>query len=66
MLKVGTPITMANYLRIMHDLHFINIKKVIDLEGTLLSEIWKMLDGTDKGTVKAENLLIFLAAILNV
>jgi hypothetical protein len=50
----------------MHDLGFIHLKKSSSAEEELLTELWKSLDGTNENSIKAENLLVVLSAVMNV
>ena len=49
----------------MHELGFIHLKKSSKSEEKLLTEIWKIMSGTNEGAIKAENLLAVLTAIMN-
>ena len=49
----------------MHELGFIHLKKSSKSEEKLLTEIWKIMGGTNEGAIKAENLLAVLTAIMN-
>jgi hypothetical protein len=50
----------------MHELGFIHLKKSSSSEEELLTTLWKILDGTNETSIKAENLLIVLSAVMNV
>lgn len=50
----------------MHTLGFIHVKNRSSSEEEMLTEIWKILGGTKDKSVKAENLFILLAGIMNV
>lgn len=50
----------------MHELGFIHLKKSSASEEELLTQLWKILDGTNDNSIKAENLLVVLAAVMNV
>ncbi len=71
----GTPILFSNYLHVMATLGFIpsDYKSKRCYEEADLAEIWKILylepvdsKKTKDKTIKAENLFIFLAALLNI
>lgn len=49
----------------MHTLGFIHIKKSSPAEEELITDLWKMMGGTNENTIKAENLLMVLAAVMN-
>ena len=57
---------MKTYLKMMHELGFIHLKKSSSSEEELLTQLWKILDGTNENSIKAENLLVVLAAVMNV
>ena len=50
----------------MHGMNFIHVYSKSDMEEELLIEIWNMLGGTEHNFIKAENLFIVLAGILNI
>lgn len=50
----------------MHTLGFIHVKNRSVAEEEMLTEIWKILGGTNDNHVKAENLFIILAGIMNI
>jgi hypothetical protein len=50
----------------MHALGFIHVKSRSLSEEEMLTEIWKMLGGTNESQVKAENLFVVLAGIMNI
>jgi len=71
--KKATSLKFSTYLIVMSTLGFIpsDYKTKKCLEETDLEIIWKLLslDASDKKeekTIKAENLFIFLAALLNI
>mmetsp|Transcript_3907 Transcript_3907/g.3846 ORF Transcript_3907/g.3846 Transcript_3907/m.3846 type:complete len:84 (+) Transcript_3907:1110-1361(+) len=49
----------------MHNLGFIHLKSSSVYEEELLTELWKVLGGTNDNYIKAENLLTALAGIMN-
>lgn len=49
----------------MHNLGFIHLKKSSIHEEELLTDLWKLLGGTNENSIKAENLLTTLAAVMN-
>lgn len=49
----------------MHSLGFIYVKSRSSSEEEMLTEIWKMLGGTNDNTIKAENLFVVLAGVMN-
>ena len=65
-IKKGTQIKLKSFLKMMHELGFISLKKSSNAEENLLTTLWKMLEGTNENSIKAENLLIALAAVMNV
>ena len=64
-MKKGTPIKIKDYIKLMHTLGFIYVKCRFPSEEELLTEIWKILGGTNDNTIKAENLFVLLAGIMN-
>ena len=64
--KQGTPITIQDYIRLMHKLGFVQYKQVIKAEEKYLIELWDMMGGTVDNTVNAENLIILLGALMNI
>lgn len=50
----------------MHSLGFIHIKNRSATEEEMLTEIWKILGGSNDNNVKAENLFVILAGIMNI
>jgi hypothetical protein len=50
----------------MHALGFIHVKSRSLAEEEMLTDIWKMLGGTNDNFVKAENLFVILAGIMNI
>ena len=49
----------------MHTLGFIHVKNRSTIEEMLLTEIWKLIGGANDSQVKAENVLVVLAGVLN-
>eukprot|EP00347_Sterkiella_histriomuscorum_P021695 403333083 len=66
LLKKGTPLKLKNYIRLMHTLGFIHVTNRSSSEEEMLTEIWKILGGTNDNMVKAENLFVLLAGIMNI
>ena len=66
MLKKGTPIKLKNYIKLMHVLGFIYVKSRSSLEEEMLTDCWKLLGGTNDNSIKAENLFVVLAGIMNI
>lgn len=65
LLRKGTPIKLKNYIKLMHALGFVSLSyKCLD-EEELLTSLWKQIGGTNDNTIKAENLMIVLAGIMN-
>ncbi|CDW75339.1 UNKNOWN [Stylonychia lemnae] len=65
----GTPIRYSNYVAALHQLGYLSDpRKITTAEEIQLQEIWKILGGVKSKdrTIKAENLFIFLAALLNI
>ena len=50
----------------MHVLGFIHVKNRSNTEEEMLTDLWKILGGTNDNYVKAENLFVLLAAIMNI
>lgn len=65
-MKKGTPLRLKTYIRLMHTLGFIHVKNRSSSEEEMLTEIWKILGGSNDNTVKAENLFVLLAGIMNI
>jgi hypothetical protein len=65
-MKKGTPIKLKNYIKLMHALGFIHVKSRSLSEEEMLTDIWKLLGGTNENFVKAENLFVVLAGIMNI
>jgi len=66
LMRKGTPIKLKNYIKLMHALGFIHVKNRSLSEEEMLTDIWKLLGGTNDNQVKAENLFIVLAGIMNI
>ena len=66
MLKKGTPIKLKNYIKLMHVLGFIHVNSRSTVEEEMLTDCWKLLGGNNENTVKAENLFVVLAGIMNI
>lgn len=49
----------------MHVLGFIHVKSRSTVEEELITEVWKMVLGTNDNYVKAENLFVLLCAVMN-
>lgn len=64
-LKQGTPIKLSVYIKMMHGLGFIHVKNRSQLEEDLITELWKLVGGTNDNYIKAENLFVVLAGIMN-
>lgn len=64
-IKKGTSIRLKTYIQMMHHLGFISLKESSQTDEELLTDIWKELGGNNENTVKAENLLVFLGAVMN-
>jgi len=64
-LKKGTPIKLKGYIKLMHALGFISLKNNSANEEELITDLWKFIGGTNTNTVKAENLMLVLAAVMN-
>ena len=50
----------------MHVLGFIYVKSRSSLEEEMLTDCWKLLGGTNDNSIKAENLFVVLAGIMNI
>lgn len=64
-IRRGTAIKLKTYIQIMHHLGFISINPSNPKDEELLTELWKELQGTNDDTLKAENLLVILGAVMN-
>ncbi len=49
----------------MHSLYFIHVTNVTSSEEALIVDLWNTLGGDTENSVKAENLLILLTAVMN-
>ena len=65
-MKKGTPLRLKNYIKLMHTLGFIHVKNRSTSEEEMLTDIWKKLGGTNDNYIKAENLFVLLAGIMNI
>lgn len=61
----STPIKLMGYIKMMHSMGFINLKRNSSECEELLTELWKMVGGTDTNAIRAENLLTVLSAVMN-
>lgn len=64
-LKKGTPLKLNGYIKLMHTLGFISLNWKCNDEEELLTDLWKVMGGTNENSIKAENLMVVLAAIMN-
>ena len=62
----GTYIKLPSYIKLMHVLGFIHIKKRSAAEEAMITEVWKLVGGTIDNKIKAENLLVLMAGVLNI
>ena len=46
-MKKGTPIKLKNFIKLMHALGFIHVKSRSLAEEEMLTDIWKLLGGTN-------------------
>ena len=53
------------YIKLMHNLGFIKLKNGSDQEEELLTQLWKMMGGTNDNHIKLENLMVALAGVMN-
>lgn len=46
-MRKGTPIKLKNYIKLMHSLGFIHVKNRSLSEEEMLTDIWKIMGGTN-------------------